>query len=131
MARNYKRFYAMCQALGKTKEEAVFEYTNGHTTSCRALSDRDFNDLLNILAKLQRVPDYWEPAPGDAQRKKMIGLARNMNWADTPDQILVKLDEFCMKQKKKRMNALSVYELGLILTILEKIYSQYLGGIKR
>ena len=122
----------MCKALGKTKEEAVFEYTNGHITSCRALSDRDFNELFNMLAKLQRVrPSYWEPPPGDAQRKKLIGLARNMNWADSTDQILVKLDEFCMKQKKKRMNALTTYELGLIITVMEKIYSEFLAGIKR
>lgn len=131
MIRNYKRFYAMCKALGKTKEEAVYEFSNGSTTSCSALSDREFNDLFNMLANHQRVPEYWEPAPGDAQRKKLIGLARNMNWADTPDQILVKLDEFCMKQKKKRMNALSTYELGLIITVMEKIYSEYLGAIKR
>lgn len=131
MARNYKRFYAMCQALGKTKDESVYEYTNGRTSSCRDLSDREFNDLFNMLANHQRIPDNWDPPPGDAQRKKLIGLARSMNWADTPDQILVKLDEFCMKQKKKRMNALSTYELGLIITVMEKIYSEFLAGIKR
>lgn len=121
----------MCKALGKTKEEAVYEFSNGRTTSCSALSDREFNDLFNMLANHQRVPDNWEPAPGDSQRKKLIGLAKSMNWADTPDQILVKLDEFCMKQKKNRMNALSTYELGLIITVMEKIYSEYLTEIKR
>ncbi|AIM38077.1 hypothetical protein KO02_16330 [Sphingobacterium sp. ML3W] len=131
MPRDYRRFYAMCKALGKTKEEAVFEFTNGRTTSSGALSDKEFNELFNMLANHQQVPSMWGPAPGDTQRKKMIGLARSMNWGETTDQVLIKLDDFCLKQKKKRMNALSVYELGLILTILEKIYSQYLGGIKR
>jgi hypothetical protein len=131
MIRDYRRFYAMCKALGKTKEEAVYEYSNGLTTSCSSLSDKEFNELFNMLAKHQQAPDKWEPAPGDAQRKKMIGLARTMNWGETTDQVLIKLDDFCLKQKKKRMNALSVYELGLVLTILEKIYSQFLGGIKR
>jgi hypothetical protein len=131
MIRDYRRFYAMCKALGKTKEESVYEFTNGRTTSCSALSDKEFNELFNMLSSHQQVPRKWEPAPGDAQRKKMISLARSMNWGDTTDQVLIKLDDFCLRQKKKRMNALSTYELGLVLTVLEKIYTEYLTEIKR
>lgn len=134
--RDYKRFYAMCKALDKTKEDAVCEFTDGRTESCRDLSDEEFDDLFTKLAKLQfavnKIPDDWEPKAGDTQRKKLIALAKNMYIGKPTKVILNILDEFCIRQKGKKMNDLSVAELGQVVTIYEtKVYAGHLKGVNR
>lgn len=126
----------MCKALDKTKEDAVCEFTDGKTESCRDLSDEEFNDLFNQLATLQtavqKIPDDWEPKAGDAQRKKLIGIARNMHFGKPLSFILSTLDDFCIRQKGKKMNDLSVAELGHVLNIYEtKVYAGHLKSMKR
>lgn len=136
MPRDYRQFYAMCKALDKTKEDAVCEFTDGRTESCRDLSDEEFNELFAQLAALQaavkKIPTNWEPKAGDKQRKKLIALAKNMYPYKTFSQIKPILDEFCIRQKGKKLMDLSVEELGHVLNIYEtKVYAGHLKGVKR
>lgn len=136
MPRDYRRFYAMCKALGKTKEDAVCEFTDGRTESCRDLSDEEFDNVFEQLATLQKsiqkIPDDWEPKAGDTQRKKLIALAKNMYFRKPIRFILSALDDFCIRQKGKKMNDLSVAELGQVLHIYEtKVYAGHLESLKR
>lgn len=126
----------MCKALDITKEEAVHEFTDGRTKSCRELSDWEFNELFAKLVSLQssvrKIPDDWEPKPGDSQRKKLIALAKSMHIGKPTSLILDVLDDFCIRQKGKKMNDLSEAELGEVLTIYEtKVYTSHLKGVQR
>lgn len=136
MHRDYRRFYAMCKVLGKTKEEAVCEFTDGRTESCSELSDEEFDQLFEKLVRLQtavqKIPDDWEPAPGDATRKKMFSIAREMYFHKSTAELKKIIDDFCIKQKKKPLNRLDVIELGQVLTIFEtKVKPDHLKALKR
>lgn len=134
--RDYRRFYAMCKALDKTKEEAVCEFTDGRTESCRELSDEEFDQLFAKLVTLQtavqKIPDDWEPAPGDAMRKKMFSIARELYFHKSTAELKTIIDDFCIKQKKKPLNRLDLIELGQVLTIFEtKVKPDHLKALKR
>lgn len=134
--RDYPRFYAMCKALDKTKEETVCEFTEGRTTSCREMSDQEFDQLFEMMVSMQssvkKIPDDWEPRPGDAMRKKMFSIAREMYFNKSTAELKTIIDDFCIKQKKKPLNKLDVVELGQVLTIFEtKVKTYHLEGVKR
>lgn len=136
MSRDYRRFYAMCKALGKTKEEAVFEFTEGRTKSCREMSNQEFDQLFEMMVSMQssvqKIPDNWEPAPGDAMRKKMFSIAREVYFHKSTAELKTIIDDFCIKQKKKPLNRLDVIELGQVLTIFEtKVKPDHLKALKR
>jgi len=131
--RNYRTFFAICKALGKTKEEAVLEFTDGRTDSLSSLDDGEFKELMVCLRRLQPVPDGWEPKPGDGIRKKMIGLAQTMRWGKSLDELLGRLDGWCRTQTKykKSFNELTIDELVKVCTIFEaKVYASFLKGLK-
>lgn len=132
MYRNYKQVYAILKSIGLTKEEMVLEFTEGKSDSLSSLTDREFKELTIRLRQFQPIPNGWKPKAGDAQRKKMIGLARSMHWGKDTIAIMERLDDWCLKQKfKKKLNDHTVSELGTILTIFEnKVYTGYLNGLK-
>ena len=132
MVRDYKKLFAILKAIGLTKEEAVMDFTEGKSDSLKSLNDGEFKEFMIRLRRLQPAPKKWQPSPGDGQRKKMIGLAKSMHWGRDTLEVIARLDEWCLKQKyHKRLNDLSVMELGTLLTIFEhKVYTGYLKGIK-
>ena len=141
--RDYKKFYALCKRHGLEKDELVLELTRGYTKSLRAISDGEFQDLmgrLEIASAEPRndAPRDWKPKPGDAQRKKMISLARQMGWGGSPSAadvkaIVAKLDAWCLKQKFQRpLMQHTVAELNLLVTIFEeKVFADYLKGLNK
>ncbi|MDM1048041.1 hypothetical protein [Sphingobacterium hotanense] len=132
MARNYKQVYAILNHIGLSKEEAVMDFTEGRSDSLSSLNDGEFKEFMIRLRRLQPVTSGWTPPAGDAQRKKMIGLARNMHWGRNTMEIIGMLDDWCLKQKfKKRLNDHTVAELGTLVTIFEKkVYTGYLKSLK-
>jgi hypothetical protein len=133
--RNYKQFFAICKAHGFDKEEKVLEFTEGRTSSLSELSDREFGKMMLILQKLNapnRQGRQFEPKPGDKQRKKLLALARKMNWGDVPTT-LAKLDEWSRKQKyKKGLMDHTPGELDLLVVIFEqRVYADYLTALNR
>ncbi|WP_367867879.1 hypothetical protein [Pedobacter sp. WC2423] len=69
----------------------------------------------------------YVPKPGDKQRKKMIALARLMNYGDMKT-IYARLDNWARDQKfKKGWMAHNPAELDLLVAIFEqKVYTHYL-----
>lgn len=132
MNRNYRQVYAILKDIGLSKEEAVRDFTEGKSDSLSSLSDGEFKEFMIRLRRFQPVPTGWKPSPGDAQRKKMIGLARSMHWGRDTIEIIARLDDWCLKQKfKKKLNDHTVAELGTLVTIFEnKVYTGYLKALK-
>lgn len=129
----YEQVFAFCKKHGLDYKDVVSQFTNGRTDSLRALSDAEY---LHLCIGLNRSsPGKWEPKPGDKVRKKMIAIARQMHWgtAGSNFHLLAKLDAWCLKQKYgKRLNDLSVEELGVMATVFEKnVYGDYLKGLNR
>lgn len=132
MRRDYKTFFAICKAIGREKEDVVLEFTDGRTNSLSALNDGEFKELMIQLRRLQPTPKTWTAPPGDAQRKKMIGIARNMQWGRDTIEIVRRLDEWCVQTFKMKMNDMDLSTLGKAVTIFEnKVYTGYLKGIQQ
>lgn len=132
--RNYKRIFAILNAIGMTKEEAVLEFTDGRTDSMSALSDAEFNLLLSQLTILQDVPKDWKPKPGDAMRKKMMGIARDMRWGVTSQPVIAKINDFLLTRTKfkKPLDQLTPDELQEACTILENyVKTSFYKGLNR
>lgn len=105
----------------------AFKASKGRTESTKELTEPEVNHIIANLKALNPALQKFEPKAGDKQRKKMIAIARMMNWGDTK-AILKRLDSWCKKQKfKKGLMQHNEAELGLLLTIFEtKVYADYL-----
>lgn len=123
----YSQFFAIIKKLDLTKEEVVKEFTKGRTDRLSALKNSEFNELMDTLQQ------FNSPPPGDAMRKKMIGIAKSMNWGRNTKDIIASIDTWLLKQKyKKTMMQHQPAELSIMLTILEtKVYPEYLQQLNK
>lgn len=123
----YSQFFTIINKIGLTKEEAVMEFTNGRTDSLTSLNDSEFKELMRKLSTLNTPP------PGDIMRKKMIGIAKSMHWGNNTKEILLRIDDWCIKQKfRKKLMQLDLAELSTMLTIFEqKVYNDYLSALNK
>lgn len=138
MNRNYPQFFAITKAFDLDKDELVQEVSGGRTASLRALTDKEW---LSLMSQLQSMQDHKEftPPPGDVQRKKMISIARQMNWHRKEGQdmgiphLVNRLDEWCQKQKfKKPLMKHTIQELNILLSIFEeKVFASYLIDLNK
>jgi len=135
MKRDYRSFFAFCKMAGRDYKEVVLEFTEGRTDSLRELGDREYLELLIVAKGFNKVPVSWKPAPGDAQRKKMIALAKQMNWGNGDRNVLlIEIDEWLLKQPKfaARLNALSLDQLGRALYVFEhKVFADFMKGLNK
>jgi len=125
--RNYPQFFAICNKNGFTKQEVIKQYTEGKKKSMRELTDIEFYGMMNWLQQFNTIP------PGDAIRKKMIALAKQMKRGNTVKAILEHLDDWCRDQKyKKPLMLHTIAELGVICTIYEeKVYCDYMRDLNK
>lgn len=131
MNRDYKQFFAICKAVGVDYKEALLEFTDGRTDSLRALSDGEFRELMIRARSWQPVKkNDFVPAPGDAQRKKMIAIAGKMHWGINTMEIVGRLNEWCQTQYGKELNELDVPVLNKAVWVLEnKVQVDYLKKV--
>ena len=128
--RNYKVFFAICKAVGLDKEEVVYEFTGGRTSSLKDIDDGEFKELMIRLRRMQPAKAPQSVRPGDAQRKKMIAIAGKMNWGTNTLEIVGRLNGWLRGTYGKELNELDVAELGKVLWVMEnKIYKDYLKRV--
>lgn len=138
MTRNYPQFFAITKAFDLDKDELAQEVSQGRTASLRALTDKEWLSLMSQLQAMQDKKDFTPP-PGDVQRKKMISIARQMNWHMKDGQdlgishLINRLDAWCQKQKyKKPLMKHTVQELNILLSIFEeKVFTSYLTDLNK
>lgn len=125
--RNYGQFYAICNKIGISKQDIVSGFTKGRTDSLTALSDTDFNALMVEMQKFNTVP------PGDLMRKKMLAIAKQMQWGKTTNERLKAIDNWLMKQKfQKPLMQLDVPQLTLMVSVFEqRVLVDYLKGLNK
>lgn len=134
MPRDYKQFFAICKKHGFDYKEKVAEFTEGRTDSLTALTDGEYKEMMVRLTRLNEpMRKGFIPKPGDAQRKKIIGIARDMRWDARGDAIMMhRIDEFMLNRTKyrKKLNDLTVDELNKVCFIFEnEVKSSFLKGL--
>ncbi len=138
--RKYPHFHAICRQHGINYKDMVLNYTDGRTDSLRALDDDEYSLLFDQLKKANRSSKF-RPKPGDQQRKKLISIAKRMNWGldrSKPwiydiDLLLERLDQWCLDQTfKKPMMGHSPQELNLLVSIFEeKVLVHYYSSLNK
>lgn len=131
--RNYADFFAICKRHGWNYKDKVAEFTKDRTESLSSLSDSEYRELLLRAKRFSPVPDNWKPPDGDAQRKKIIAIARDMRWDIRGQDVLMqRIDEWLLKhgKYKKPLNKLSVDELNKVVYIFEnEVKPSFLRGL--
>ncbi|MGB4776134.1 MAG: hypothetical protein WBP45_13225 [Daejeonella sp.] len=135
--RDYKQFFAICKKHGLDYKDKVAEFTEGRTDSLKALTDGEYKEMMIRLSRMNTPP------PGDAIRKKIISMARQMGWVikcdahskSTPLWIadMQRIDNWCLHygKYKKRLNDHSPAELGVLASIFEEVLKTYLKGLNK
>jgi len=130
----YSQFFAICKKHGFDYKEKVAEFTNGETDSLRKLTDDQFEAMMILMEEMNKgYRKDFEPKPGDKQRKKLIGIAKDMFWGKNTKETVADIDRWCKKQKfKKGLMAHTEKELNLLVAIFEqKVYPDYLHNLNR
>lgn len=123
----YAQFFAIINKNGFTVDE-VIETVTRKKVGLSKLSPADFTEIMIFLKPYNKIP------PGDRQRKKIIAIARQMQWGNGDlKETLKAIDAWLMKQKFRRpMMALMVDELNLMLAVLEqRVLTDYLTGLNK
>lgn len=136
MPRNYKQFFAICKAHGFDYKDKVAEFTEGRTESLTDLSDGEYKEMMLRLVRLNEPHrKQFTPPSGDAQRKKIIAVARDMRWDVRGKEVMMqRIDDFMLNRTKyrKKLNELTVDELNKVCYIFEnEVKSSFLKGLNK
>lgn len=124
MPRQYQQLFAICKRHGLDYKDKVAEFTNGRTESLKSLTDGEYKELMTRLSKLNHsARQNFIPKPGDAQRKKIISIAREMRWDQNINfaDLMQRIDNYMLTRTKykKKLMELSEDELNKVLYIFE------------
>jgi len=137
---NSTKFRQMMTLFTQTKQighrhTACFNVSNGRTESTKELTEAEVDVIIKELKKLQTDKPKYTPKEGDKQRKKIIGIARDMRWDARGDAIMMhRIDEFMLNRTKyrKKLNDLTVDELNKVCFIFEnEVKSSFLKGLNQ
>lgn len=136
MTNDYKPFFAaLKKAPGLTKEEAVYEFTNGAHTSLRRLTTWEVQELTRRLQTLIPGPsasgkrDFPGGEKADKMRKAIIAIFYSMQrtaadakaWAENQG----------VRGVRKKFNDYSTGELYTLISIAEKIKQDWEKGLRK
>ena len=131
----FKQMMTLFNQSGKTGYRHVyaFEASNGRTESTKELTEPEVLTIIEKLKNLVPGGNNFTPPPGDAQRKKIIAIARDMRWNARGTKIMMqRIDEFMLTRTKykKKLNALTVDELNKVCYTFENdVKSSFLTGL--
>ena len=137
----YSSFFSALKKLpGLSKEEAVYDFTQGRTRSLRKLSHWEVQELTRRLQSLTPQPplrpERGSTAPtgggadkADKMRKAIIAIFRKrgltvhdaISWAEKQGVYGV----------KKRFNSYTTQELYVLIGIAEKVQDSFAKSVRR
>lgn len=112
----------------ETKEEIVYDLTNGRTSHVSELFENESTALLKRLMNETGM----DKSPAVKMRRKIISMAHEMRWEYNGGQInMEKINEWCIKfgYLHKELNKYTEQELPALVTQFEQVYHSYLKGI--
>jgi hypothetical protein len=104
-----------------TKEELVFDFTNGRTKSLRALDDDELKALILKLSVLTGDPK------NDAIRKAIISQFKSIG--RTVEHAISWAEKYGVNGAKKRFNAYDTNELMLLLQNAKKVKGDFTKAV--
>lgn len=113
------------------KEELVYQYTNGRTTSSSKMLINECQSLINHLNSIKRgmtpKPDNWKESPENVMRRKILAICHELQWTKDGKVDLQRLDEWLKKSGvfHKKLNDLSLQELPAQITQLEQVLKSF------
>ncbi len=131
----YSSFFSALKRLpGLSKEEAVYDFTQGRTRSLRTLTVFELQELTRRLTNLAGHPqqkpfEYPGGEKADKMRKAIIAIFRKMGrptataiaWAEKQGA----------KGHKKRFNDYTTGELYILIGIAEKVLGDWEKGVRK
>ena len=149
MKNKYAAFYTELKKLpGMSKDEAVYEFTNGRTRSLRDLSEWDVQELtrrLRSIAPRPPLPASRTSANGSGERdlrapmiKKVVAMAHEMgmvskmlNAKGQMQNDYSRLNRWMLEKSylKKKLNAYTYAELPKLVSQMENVYRDFLKKI--
>lgn len=140
--RNNKQNAALHALVGELnidteqKEELVYQYTNGRTTSSSKMLVTECQLLINHLNSIKRCmtpkPDNWKETPENVMRRKILAICHEIQWTKDGKVDLKKLDDWLTKSGvfHKKLNDLTISELPAQITQLEQVQKSFYGKKK-
>lgn len=129
-----KRLHALCNALGvdkEAKEDLVYQYTKGRTTSsaqmlmpeCEALN----NNLQHLLNRSGKQKSKKPNTPANNMRGKILSICHEMNWHINGELDWKRINNFLFKYGylKKAFNDYTASELPTLITQFEQLLKDY------
>lgn len=113
------------------KEELVYQYTNGRTTSSSKMLIDECQMLINHLNSIKRgmtpKPDKWKETPENVMRRKILAICHELQWTKDGKVDLKRLDEWLKKTgvHHKKLNDLTLQELPAQITQLEQVLKSF------
>ena len=136
MTNDYKPFFAaLKKAPSLTKEEAVYEFTNGAHTSLRKLTTWELQELTRRLQTLTPGPstEKRRELPGgekaDKMRKAILAIFYSMQRSATDAKSWA--ENQGVRGIKKKFNEYTTGELYTLISIAEKIKQDFEKGLRR
>lgn len=123
------RLFAVLSKLGLNNDDSrrtiIYGFTGGRTNSTKELSNYEADELIRHL-------ESDEYRKGDKMRKKIISMAREMNWQYIREGKLVAdmnaIDTWCVSRGKfhKELMKHNNKELAELVTQFEIMYKKHL-----
>ena len=123
-----RHFMAVMRQAGLDQDAMralIDSYTQGRTSSRRELTDQEAEA---IIRSIQPQAATWTPPPGQAQRRKLIAMARELGWEiETPTGYradMARIDTWCITYGylHKPLNAYTPQELPRLVAQYERVY---------
>lgn len=107
----------------ETKQELVYQYTNGRETSTAEMSVMECQGMINHLSSLTK----GTVNKNDKMRKKILSICREMQWTIKGDIDWKHLNEYLLKfgYKHKLLNDYSSQELPMLVTQFDNLLKSY------
>lgn len=108
------------------RHDFAYRKSGGRTESTRELHN---NEILAIIQELEGTSETYHRC--DKMRKKIISMAHQMNWQVNGKADMARINNWCMVYGpyKKQLNAHNIKELGILVSIFDKVYRQYMNKI--
>ena len=137
MSNNYSRFFSLVKQINATgaaltKEDIIEDFTNGRTSSLKALDTREFQELERQLIarvnKTKTASDYKND-PRDAQRKAIISQFKSIG--RTANDAIAWAEKYGVNGVKRAFNDYTAQELYILTKNAENVKRDFILSINK
>ncbi|WGQ12969.1 hypothetical protein [Sphingobacterium faecium] len=111
-----------------TKEEIIYSYTDGRTTSIRELQFEEAKEVIKALTS----GHVQFQSPANKMRRKILSMAHEMSWELPSGKIdMQRVNNWCINYGylAKRLDKYTDSELPALVSAFENMYLKHLKGI--